>query len=129
MKSNYAILIGVISIIIGLALFLYVLFYYPVGDESSWGGLGFLVASVFFGVLGLIVDAQLLLEIDPNEHVTYNSSFFVEDMHGDEKVLVVDALDELEKGEIYSFDLLTYKFPWSLFMNDEVEVIRDSYSN
>ncbi|MFK3938016.1 hypothetical protein ACI2JA_10990 [Alkalihalobacillus sp. NPDC078783] len=45
---------GLISIGIGLVLLLFVMFYYPTG-ESSWGGVGVLLISVIFGLLGLLL--------------------------------------------------------------------------
>ncbi|MBM7836970.1 putative membrane protein [Alkalihalobacillus xiaoxiensis] len=54
MKSNTPFWVGISSVLLSGLIFLFVLIYYPTGNESSWGGMGFLVAVAFFAIIGLI---------------------------------------------------------------------------
>ncbi|WP_099302757.1 hypothetical protein [Bacillus sp. Marseille-P3800] len=55
MKENPPLSAGLVSLLVSVGLILFVLIYYPTGDERSWGGMGFLAISAFFGVTGLIL--------------------------------------------------------------------------
>ncbi|MCM2676615.1 hypothetical protein [Alkalicoccobacillus plakortidis] len=54
-------MIGIVSIFIGIAFFLAVVLIYPLGNESSWGGMGILVISAIFGIGGLLLIIMKIL--------------------------------------------------------------------
>ncbi|WYP27198.1 hypothetical protein NSQ54_03525 [Alkalihalobacillus sp. FSL W8-0930] len=55
MKSKPLILSGFMTIVVSLALLLFVVYYYPTGSDNTWGGIGILLISLILGLVGLLI--------------------------------------------------------------------------